>query len=1119
MNRKTKRRIISKYMQRFFWSISLFSLFITSLQAQSVRNDGQLFTYLEPERTNIHFSNDIPETQHLNILTYEYLHNGGGVAVGDLDNDGIPEIFFTGNFVDNQLYKMNGDMTYEEIASNAGVLGTQGWDTGVTMVDINNDGYLDIYIGRSGPLSPELRANELYINNGDMTFTERAAEYGLDDQGYATQAVFFDYNGDGLLDMYLLNHNIQPMEGFDPAEVVVQRHPYAGDKLYKNTGEGYVDVSEEAGIIGNPVGYGLGVAVGDINNDGHPDIYVGNDFLERDYLYINNGDGTFTEKLKDAMPHTVQFSMGNDIADFNNDGWLDLLVTDMIAEDNYRQKTNMTGMDPTTFGYMIEDGFHYQYMINTLQMNNGNETFSDVGQLAGISNTDWSWAALMTDFDNDGFKDIFIANGYYKEVADKDYNVFEDEVLDRIRSNESLSIIDFMGELLDSIPSTPIENYIFRNNGDLTFTKKIEEWGMNQSGFSTGAAYADLNGDGALDLVVNNVNGKPFVYLNNGTEGNYLRIKLNGPDTNRSGLGSRVTIHTDHGQQMIEHYMSRGFQSSAEDVLHFGLGEIGEVDELNIRWPDGKVQTLQNISANKILTLNYNDASEEPKEPVENRTTLFEDITEKAGLNHRHRENEYVDFERQPLLPHKLSKLGPGIAIGDVNGDGLEDFYIGGAHGESGTLYLQDENETFRASDSQPWEADRQSEDMGAAFFDANGDGSPDLYVVSGGYEFEPDADELRDRLYLNDGGGGFEKATGALPEMLTSGSVVVPGDYNGDGQTDLFVGGRVFPGNYPEAPRSYILQNNQGQFSDVTYDIAPELSEAGMVTDAIWTDYDNDGVQDLIVVGEWMPILIMENREGEFRNVTAESGLSESSGWWFSIAEAGLNENGGMDYIAGNLGLNYRYKTSEEEPFQIFSNDFDEDGAREIVLGYYNDGNLYPRAGKEALEREIPFLEERAPTFHEFGLSTLTDLFEEQLLNESLHYQAKTFETSYLANNGDDGIDRIPLPNMAQISAVKGIISDDFDGDGIRDFLIAGNFYATHSRTPRNDAGIGLFLKEESDGYLMPVPATESGFYAGGDVKGLAVIKLGRRQSTGILIPKNDDFLQLIKVNSLPGN
>lgn len=1106
-------------MQQFFWSVTLFTLLVTSLQAQSVRNDGQLFTFLEPERTNIHFSNDIPETRHLNILTYEYLHNGGGVAVGDLNNDGIPEIFFTGNFVENRLYKMSGDVTYEEIAAEAGLLGTQGWDTGVTMVDINNDGYLDIYIGRSGPLSPELRANELYINNGDMTFTERAAEYGLDDQGYATQAVFFDYNGDGLLDMYLLNHNIQPMEGFDPAEVVVQRHPYAGDKLYKNTGDGFVEVSKEAGIISNPVGYGLGVAVGDINNDGRPDIYVGNDFLERDYLYINNGDGTFTEKLKDAMPHTVQFSMGNDIADFNNDGWLDLLVTDMIAEDNYRQKTNMTGMDPTTFGYMVEDGFHYQYMINTLQMNNGNETFSDVGQLAGVSNTDWSWAALMTDFDNDGFKDIFIANGYYKEVADKDYNLFEDEILDRIRSDESLSILDFMGELLDSIPSTPIENYIFRNNGDLTFSKKNEEWGMNQSGFSTGAAYADLNGDGALDLVVNNVNGKPFVYLNNGTEGNYLRIKLNGPETNRSGLGSRVTINTGHGQQMIEHYMSRGFQSSVEDILHFGLGDSEEVDELKIRWPDGKVQTLENISVNQILTLNYNDAIEVPNEPVESEATLFEDITEKAGLNHRHRENEYVDFERQPLLPHRLSKLGPGIATGDVNGDGLEDFYIGGAHGESGTLYLQDENETFHASDSQPWEADSQSEDLGAAFFDANGDGSLDLYVVSGGYEFEPDSEELRDRLYLNDGGGGFEKAGGALPEMLTSGSVVVPGDYNGDGQTDLFVGGRVVPGNYPEAPRSYILLNNQGQFSDVTSDIAPGLSEAGMVTDAIWTDYNNDGVQDLIVVGEWMPILIMENREGEFRNVTAESGLSESSGWWFSIAEAGLNEDGRMDYIGGNLGLNYRYKTSEAEPFQIFSNDFNEDGGREVVLGYYNDGTLYPRAGKEALEREIPFLEERAPTFHEFGLASLSDLFGEQLLNESLHYQAKTFETSYLTNNGDEGINRIPLPNMAQISAVKGIIPDDFDGDGIRDFLIAGNFYATHSRTPRNDAGIGLYLKEESDGNLVPVPATESGFYAGGDVKGLAVIKLGRAGSTGILIPKNDDFLQLIKVNSLPGN
>ncbi|SMO71291.1 VCBS repeat-containing protein [Fodinibius sediminis] len=1073
---------------------------------------------LDPSATNVQFSNNIPESKHLNILTYEYLHNGGGVATGDLDNDGLADIYFTGNFVKNRLYKNNGNMRFEEVAAEAGILGSQGWDTGVSMVDINNDGYLDIYVCRSGPLEPELRANELYINNGNMTFTERAAEYGLDDRGYATQAAFLDYNGDGLLDMYLLNHNIRQMESFNPAEVVGQRDPYVGDKLYKNTGNGFVDVSEEAGIIGNPVGYGLGIAIGDLNNNGRPDIYVGNDFLERDYLYINNGDGTFTEKLKKAMPHIVQFSMGNDIADFNNDGWLDILAADMIAEGNYRQKTNMTGMDPTTFGYMVEDGFHYQYMSNTLQLNNGRAVFSDVGQLAGISNTDWSWAALMADFDNDRLKDIFIANGYYKEVADKDYDRYENKILDRVRAEEDLSILDFMPKLLARIPSTPISNYIFRNNGDLTFTKKNAAWGMDHPGFSTGAAYADLNNDGALDLVITNVNDKPYIYRNTAAAGrHYLRIKLDGPSNNRSGLGSRVTVYSGGEQQMIEHYLNRGFQSSMEDVVHFGLGNHLQADSAVVRWPDGKQQTIYNIAADQTKVLNYGDASHPVEKQKQQQEPLFSDITRQADLSYQHQENAYDDFAKEPLLPHKMSNFGPGIAVGDVNADGLDDFFVGGAHEQSGTLYIQNEEVSFSPAESQPWRFDSRSEDMEAAFFDADGDGSLDLYVVSGGSEFDPHSPELQDRLYLNDGEGNFEKSSAALPEMLTSGSVVAPGDFNDDGQTDLFVGGRLIPGRYPSPPRSYILKNDGGTFIDVTDEIAPDLHEAGMVTDAIWSDYNGDKQVDLMVVGEWMSILVMENEEGVFINKTSEAGLSDTNGWWFSIAEAGINEHGNMDYIGGNLGLNYTFRTSKKEPFQLFSGDFNEDGRQEIVMGYYNGGHLYPRRGKEIMQQQFPFIKKKFTTFDAYGRATLDDIFGQQKLSEALNYKARTFASSYLENGENGRFTVSPLPNMAQLSSVNGILTEDFNGDNRTDVVIAGNLYSSETHIPRNDASIGLFLARNEDGSLRSIPARESGLYAGGDVKDLERIRLGRNGERGILIAKNDDYLQLVKVNAEP--
>jgi enediyne biosynthesis protein E4 len=1092
---------------------------------------ARLFDILLPERTGINFDNKLTESLTMNGLFYEYYYNGAGLAVADFNNDGFQDVFFLSNLYPNRLYLNKGNFRFQDISKESGIADHTGFPTGVTTVDINCDGWMDIYICNSGKYTdPEMRKNKLWVNqglnkDGIPTFREESAEYNLDISTCSTQAVFFDYDHDGDLDMFLINH-YPDVYAFEEIEKLMHTESsLTGDRLYQNQNGKFIDVSKEAGIVNNSLSYGLGVGISDLNNDGWPDIYVSNDFSAKDMLYLNNKNGTFTECIDQSLNHLSYASMGNDLADFNNDGWSDIVTLEMMAEDNYTQKTSKGMMNLNHFQKLVDLNLNHQYMYNTLQLNNGVfvhdqvPVFSDIAQLAGTSSTDWSWAPLLFDMDNDGLKDLFIANGIKRDFINQDYLSYVQNRMNEITKTGKMDKNEFITSVLNHMPERKKNNYFFKNNGDLTFEKMNGKWAEDMLTCSNGAAYADFDNDGDLDIIVNNSDGPSIIYKNNTSErglANYLRFKLIGPKKNPVGIGTKIIIKQTNQIQVQEQYLTRGFLSSISPVLNFGLGSDKVVPEINIIWPDGKEQVITNVAVNQTLSLTYNDA-DQIHDFSYAKPSLFNDVTKSMKLNHKHEEDKFNDFSRESLLPHKMSDLGPSMAVGDVNNDGLEDFYIGGSKGHPGKLYLQT-NDGFKASGNQPWSEDINCDDIKAIFFDVDNDGNLDLYVVSGGNEYEEGSPYLQDRLYLNDGSGNFKKSRNALPDIRESGSCVVVGDYNGDGKMDLFVGGRQIPGKYPLPASSHILRNDSKpgkvRFTDVTSEVAPQLKNIGMITDAVFMDIDGDGKLDLVMVGEWMTIRILKNNGSTFEDITEKAGLSQETGWWNCVIAADFDHDGDIDLVAGNFGLNSKYKASKKAPFEIYAKDFDNNGTLDIVLGYYNNDTLYPLRGLESSYNQLPYIKQKFPTYHSFGKATLEDVYGTDNLKSALNYKANNFATCYFENKGDGTFTIHQLRNMAQISSVNSIIAEDIDRDGNLDLILAGNQYGLESETPRNDASIGLFLRGDGKGNFEPVPALKSGLFIGGDVRKINLIHLGKDKNRGIIVAKNNSLMQVVMIN-----
>lgn len=1061
--------------------------------------------------TGVKFRNPLQETEQLNSLTYAGMYYGGGVGIGDINNDGLTDIYLTGNMVGSRLYINKGDFKFEEIAQKAGVFAAGLWNTGTTMADVNGDGYLDIYVCRSAANNPEKRKNLLFINNGDLTFTEKGKEYGVDDSGYTTHATFFDYDKDGDLDLYILNYSTLEYTSLTKISrhyKSVKNSAYS-DKLMRNDNGKFVDVSDQAGLISNVIGFGLGVAVSDINNDNWPDLYISNDYNEQDYLYLNNGDGTFTESLERYIGHVSLYSMGSDIADINNDGFTDILTLDMLPEGNYRKKMTSGPDNFEKLTHLEKNGFYHQTSRNMLQVNHGGKHFSEIGQFSGISNTDWSWAALFSDFDNDGFKDLYITNGYRHDYTNMDFmNYLVQEKLNERQTKQKIKLT----ELIEKMPSIYEENFIYRNNGNLTFSKMNTDWGLDQKTLSNGAAYADLDNDGDMDLVVNNIDEKAFLYRNNAekfAQNNFLKIALVGIGKNTFGVGAKVTVKTGKMTQTQELVNSRGFQSSVDFNLIFGIGKADKIDEVNVIWPDATKETLKMLEPNQKITLYQKNAVSFQSDEKPHIEVVFNEVT---GLEYTHNENPYNDFKREIMLPHMLSTLGPKIAVADINSDGLDDVFLGGAKDTPGGIFIQKRAGKFSKAAASDLDSDAQSEDMGALFFDADGDGDQDLYVVSGGNEFDKTDTALKDRLYINNGKGGFIKSSNRLPDFVSSGSVVKSNDFDNDGDLDLFVGGRIIPNQYPFAPNSYLLENNgKGFFKDVTQDKGKELANIGMVTDAIWTDYNNDGFHDLIVVGEWMPITLFLNQKGSFKNISNEVGLQNTSGWWNSIAEADFDNDGDLDYIAGNFGLNSQLKTSPHEPVTIYAKDFDNNGSVDPILCNYYEGKNYPVFSKDDIQQQLSMLKNRFVRYTEYANLTIEQVFKPEELQGSTVLSAKIFESSYIENLGNGQFKLKALPKETQLAPIYGLTTGDFNHDGNLDIVTGGNFFANRVRFGRYDASKGEFLKGNGDGTFETIPYSNSGLNISGEVRDIAPININGKPH--LLFARNNETVKIYTI------
>jgi len=1100
----------------FFWFALLLFLY---LGCSPKRNDT-LFELIKSSHSGISFENRIIEDDSLNALTFEYIYNGGGVGIGDFNNDGLSDIFFSGNMVSSKLYINKGDFRFEDITAQA-QLATSAWCTGVAVNDFNQDGLMDIYVSTVHPDPKKTSPNFLFINkginkNGLPEFSEVAAQVGLASNTYSTQASFLDYDLDGDLDMYLVNNSLEDYPKNNPVGQNSNGRGKSQDKLFRNDSDSgrlfFTDVSKQAGILTE--GWGLGIVVCDLNLDGYPDIYVTNDFLSNDHLYINNQDGTFTNKIKDFFKHTEYNGMGVDIADINNDGLNDILAVDMMPDDNLRQKAMFSNIGYSKFQLNLKQGYQPQYVRNTLQLNNGNDTFSEIGCMSGIYATDWSWSALMADFDNDGWKDVLITNGYVKDITDLDFVSYNSNTGAFLNTKDrKKKVIQTMKSLM-GVKKT---NFVFRNNSDLTFTDKSDAWGFSQNSYTNGAAYADFDNDGDLDLVMNNINSPAFLYRNNirknhSSNSNFLKVQMDGEEKNNSGLGAKIWVYNNGNAQYAEHTLQRGYKSSMENIVFFGLGDWPGVDSLKISWPSGKSQLIHKLSINQKIIVHESQALKTEPKANHDFPKLFKESSKEYGVDFKHEEEDYVDFKQtQSLLLHKFSQSGPMATSGDINSDGMEDFIVGGSANHGATVFIQQNGGRFKKSTM----ATKPEEDAGVLLFDADGDKDLDLFCVSGSSEFDFQSENYKHRFYINDGNGVFKLDSKALPENVkSSGSCIAACDYDKDGDLDLFVGGRVVPNRFPEAPQSFLLRNESNDSKHprfVSVD-ALEIKSSGMITGACWVDFDNDQWTDLILVGEWMPITFFKNEKGVLKKLPPSNHqLPSEVGWWRCIKSADFDHDGDMDFVVGNFGLNSIYKASSSQPIRLYAKDFDGNGSIDPIVTRYIQGKEYPLHPRETMTEQIVSLKKVLTSYARYGESSLQDILTSHQLQDAKIFSCDELASSYIENLGNGNFSLRHLPMSCQVSPINDLLIEDFDNDGNQDVMAVQNDYSFEPLGGLYDAGIGLILKGDGKGNLTSIPILKSGFLVAGDAKSLTRVAANKGK-TLYIITQNRDSLKVFE-------